>query len=1173
MTLMEIYKNSISIKLIFLFFFIVKISPAYPQAANQNESLSGSTADYQSADQNLPADEPDKTLFQKTLSTDISTADFYELAAWCRYLGLDEKGGKKDLQKRLYDYYSQAELTDDGKAEEKNTLMIESAERTEYFNIEKIDENYIKISGNVVVTMEDKKKQTTHIIKTDRIILNQENNLITAFGNVNYTRKGKEGDEIFRGEKLSFNITNWEGIFIEGTSEKIKEQDGNELTFLYSGKRIYRSENDLVILDKAEITSSKPEDPYYNIKAKRIWVLAPGEWGVKNAVLYVGHVPVFYFPFFFHPGDKLVFNPAFGMKIPHGYFLQTTTYLLGEPETSQNLSFLALTEEDAKYETELNGIFLKKKEKKEEISEDENYIKIMFDAYSRLGFFSGIEGKTDSADFYAGLARSRNIYISPGNAYTPFYENEDGEFKSSWNDSNFLKYNIPFRFGANLDMENTYKEFQYSLYLDLYSDPYFLRDFNERAEKTDWSKVLGLEEEDEDSDSDIDTGILDRLWWYFHGSYNISEDYLGGFITDINISRIDFSLNWKNKKQSDTGFSGTDPELDGYIPYYARTDYFFPQQYFYYPEYYKFPDLSFTVKGNIFSRSYDSFHKNTDFEKTDDPGTGELLEPWQSEKSSASSDEGEKYNSDVSERVLEYEKMNDESVKLYKRRKFFQHGMSYSISPSISVTETMDYSEWEEPDEVTFEQAYSAMRIYGNANVTYEADLYEDFTSFTNNLILTEDYRIHYNRSDSIEDTAWDSYLLQDYKASYLKIQNKSLFTVYPLLKYDMYDQSFFTYQVNTILAKKEFEYLDNSDNPVYKDSYFQFDKEYFTEHEADFNLKYLANWNQIQHFRIITVLPPLLQEVENEDIIRTGPLTSTLNFKAYEKTEDNWEYGDFTWKEKLSYDNKTYLEQITIYDGENDEWDSSETIGRISFLYDEVFFMQSYEYGFPESSPLEMSSLLNLWFFETKYKAERKYPMEYQSGFGWIEGDTEKFVPSEFSATIDFTRYFMPVWKNRVRYKTNILTSWVMDLQEFTENSLVFDFGFEMNIHKFLDLSFNSKSENNSTYRYFPSYARQLGEETVNPFSDLMKSFNFFDGSNDRYESFFKLKEVEVKAVHHLGDWDLTLQYSGAPDLYQPSTGVPEWQWKSETTIMMQWNPIKEIKTEIKINNNDISF
>ncbi len=328
MTLMEIYTKNISITLLFLIFIFSNMT--LYAAPEENPEI------------------PEKTLFEKTIGIDISTADYYELSAWCSYLGIPAKGDKKELQKSLYGYYKSEEDKEETESKkEKNIMMIESAERTEYFNVEQIDENYIKITGNVVVTMDDKKKETKHIIKTDRIILNQKNNLITAFGNVNYTRKSRDGEEIFRGEKLSFNITNWEGIFIEGTSEKKKTQDEEELTFLYSGERIYRSENDLVILDKAEITSSTQKNPYYNIKATRIWVMAPGEWGIKNAVLYVGHVPVFYFPFFFHPGDKLVYNPAYGMKTPEGLFLQTTTYLKGEPDSSESLSFLALTEEDA----------------------------------------------------------------------------------------------------------------------------------------------------------------------------------------------------------------------------------------------------------------------------------------------------------------------------------------------------------------------------------------------------------------------------------------------------------------------------------------------------------------------------------------------------------------------------------------------------------------------------------------------------------------------------------------------------------------------------------------------------------------------------------------------------------------------------------------------------------
>ncbi len=1147
---MEIYFKNISIKLIFLILFFTTAFYAIPQENPQKDN------------------KEDKTLFEKTIGVDIQTADYYELVAWARQLGLDEKGTKKELQQRLFAHYKQEEKKQTVQ-EGKNIFIIESAERSEYFTIEKIDENYIKISGNVVITMENKDEGVTHLIKTDRIIFNQKNNLMTAEGNVTYTRKTGSTEEIFNGEKLSFNITNWEGIFIDTRSEKInKQEDGSEVTFIYSGEKIYKSDNDVIIIDSAEITSSNPDDPYYNIKAQRVWVLAPGEWGLKNAVLYVGHVPMFYFPFFFHPGDSLVFNPAFGIKQPVGYFMQTTTYLFGTPKNESNFSFLSATGDNSEYETEINGLYIRKLKKKENAPQNDQYIKLMFDIYSRLGFFAGTEGKTDIMDFYLGIGRSRNIYTSSGSAYSPFYENQDGEFVSAWNDANFLDITLPFRFGAELSTKNQYKNLQYDLSIDLYSDPYFLRDFNDRAETTDWSKVFGLEEEE--SETDININIMDRLWWYFHGSYKYSEKIFGGIISEINITKFDFSMNWKNKKQPDTGFTGTDPALPGYIPYSARTDYFYPEQYFYYPEYYKFPDFSVMIKGSIFSQTYKTSSKKTEPPTSQKRPSAAVIPPWETEKEEIKKeeDETEEIKTDKLP-ILEYEKMQNENVKAFRNRDFFYHSMSYNITPSVSVTDTMDYTAWETPEEVSFKKAYSATRTYGTANILYNAKLYENLLSFDNNIVVTGDYRSHSNRSDTISDTAWNSYLLQDYTASYMKLENKSVFTTFPLYKYEMYDQSSLKYQVDIIAFKKEFEQLDGNSNPVYEDSFFTFDNDYFTKHETETNLKYFSWWNQMQQFRVRVILPPLLQKIENENIVKTGPLTSTLAFQINEERKDAWVPGDFTWKERLAYDDKTYIEHILIYDGYHDEWGSSEIIGRISFLYDEIYFLNDFKYGFRENSPLDFTSTLNLWFFQAQYKAKRKYPLEYVSGFGWMQDTEEKFVPSEFLAKIDFSRYFMPIWKNRVRYKTNFAASWRMDLQEFTNNALVIDLGFDLNIHKFLNITFNTKSENNSTYRYIPSLAEELGEEWVNPITDLLKSFNFFN-TDDRYESFFKLKKLEVKAVHHLGDWDLSLQYSGTPDLSQPASGIPEWKWKSETTIMIQWNPIKEIKSELKITSDD---
>jgi hypothetical protein len=85
------------------------------------------------------------------------------------------------------------------------------------------------------------------------------------------------------------------------------------LPFRYQGEAIRRSANDVVLMDSGSITSSLTEDPYYHIEARRIWVLRPGEWGLQNAVLYLGRFPVFWFPFYFQPGDDPVFRPYVGV--------------------------------------------------------------------------------------------------------------------------------------------------------------------------------------------------------------------------------------------------------------------------------------------------------------------------------------------------------------------------------------------------------------------------------------------------------------------------------------------------------------------------------------------------------------------------------------------------------------------------------------------------------------------------------------------------------------------------------------------------------------------------------------------------------------------------------------------------------------------------------------------
>ncbi len=90
-------------------------------------------------------------------------------------------------------------------------------------------------------------------------------------------------------------------------------------------------------------------------------------------------------------------------------------------------------------------------------------------------------GKSGSANFYATIAVSRSIDPNGG-----IYFDDGTTTRVFWNDSYLGKNILPFRWGTNFDFAWD----KWSLYMDWYSDPYYLRDFGKRSENFDWLKNL-----------------------------------------------------------------------------------------------------------------------------------------------------------------------------------------------------------------------------------------------------------------------------------------------------------------------------------------------------------------------------------------------------------------------------------------------------------------------------------------------------------------------------------------------------------------------------------------------------------------------------------------------------------------------------------------------------------
>jgi hypothetical protein len=149
--------------------------------------------------------------------------------------------------------------------------------------------------------------------------------------------------------------------------------------------------------------------------------------------------------------------------------------------------------------------------------------------------------------------------------------------------------------------------------------------------------------------------------------------------------------------------------------------------------------------------------------------------------------------------------------------------------------------------------------------------------------------------------------------------------------------------------------------------------------------------------------------------------------------------------------------------------------------------------------------------------------------------------------------------------------SNWRLVLRRTTDSSLDFRTSLNVGIEEFLEFQFSSKSQNRSSYRYIPALADRVGLEPVSPVSDILGSLNFFN-TQDRRAALFNLRSISVKLVHHLGDWDVTMEYSGAPEL-DASSGVSVYEWNGRFSFFVQWRPIPEMKRRVTVDDGELAL
>ena len=226
------------------------------------------------------------------------------------------------------------------KEPEVTVITINNARQSSYKKDEESGNDCIILEGSVSLTVE--KGSTSNEIKADKIVYDRKTEMLYADGNVEIIMKSGSGRKnSASATSLIMNTSTLEGIFDDG---KIVQQQSDALnlpsgsTLIVFSEMFGKGNENVITFKNSSLTFCDEDPPHWHIDATRTWLLPGGEFAFFNGLLYVGVVPILYFPAFYYPKDELIFNPVFDYKKRTGYSVQTTTYLWGRKPLNNSSS-------------------------------------------------------------------------------------------------------------------------------------------------------------------------------------------------------------------------------------------------------------------------------------------------------------------------------------------------------------------------------------------------------------------------------------------------------------------------------------------------------------------------------------------------------------------------------------------------------------------------------------------------------------------------------------------------------------------------------------------------------------------------------------------------------------------------------------------------------------------
>lgn len=1056
---------------------------------------------------------------------DLLTATYYDLLSRAEALGLDTSGSRDRLLERVAAELG-IDLGDDPAASTSDgepgasRLTIEAADQTRYFTIDETSERYLRLTGGVRLRIEDPQRDGVHIITADEVVFNEDEASFTAQGNAEYVMRRESGDEVFRGDSLTFNIDTWEGVFIEGVTERSRTIDSRDLLFRFSGSAATRSTDDVVVLEDGSITSSLGEPPYYSLDARRIWILGPGEWAVQGAVLRVGAVPLVYLPVFAYPADEMVIHPSFGHSPRTGNYVQTTTYLVGEKAKSDTpLSIFQLSEEPGEeYETERRGLFLARSRGEGEPEDGApsavQLLKVLFDVYANIGAYAAVEGRlapqgsvVQQTTLYGALAVSRDVYRN-GGLYAPRYVDEAGRAAMHLNRGYFFGIELPFRFGINAAVALQIRRLNLNAAVQVYSDPSFMRDFGGRSEDLNWLGSLGITDEDGASGSSVSSTT-----WEVRAGWSADTSALRPFVSALALSNLTVSLAWASRTvpTSEQSYAVRVADASPNVSYYA-------------PSSLTLPSLRARVAGSPLDVTLGSLSRYPD--RGADPVV-DLRPPWETREDGDDPDAPDGGYRLPGRRGDRSGAVQEDSSRA---------SVSYSVQPSLSLTAGMNDSTWQLPTDVGIDPAYWELTGGVATSLDGRVTVLGNLGTFSLSVPTRLQGRHVFGFNSDVADTRAQAVREQAFRYSSATVDASATLRLLPLRAIPALADSSLSYQLRTRLVERSLDSIVDG-VPTFTSPTIGWNTETIRGHQASWSTA-VSTAIGGQTLSVTGILPPGPVGIDLSLVSALGPLSNRVQWgidipEAEAEDGQRVEIGTLSFGQTLALPLGWSISQTSVVDVEERVLSSLNVSASLS----------------PVSASASFSHGTGLRFQDVDV--------------GFVADEVERLRLRSIVVSAPLSYAPEPLWKDRISVSVNASPRISIDAQRFSNAELTFGLRTTLSIHEFLTLSFSSDSYNRRLYRYWPTTANLVGIDRDSFLVDLLRSFNFFN-IQDRYRSSFKVRSISCSVEHDLRDWLLSAAYVGRPALEtDPETGRRRYEWDSSFDVAIAWRPIPEIEYE----------